>query len=156
LWLVKGDGDAARLKAHPRGEVLELLRHNLNRGLDQKLGAFEAILFELRQNLGDVAAATPFIVAVVALGKAAKMGDEGIPIGQAVGTDAVGDAGSEDLLSAAAADAEEELYGRAIDERARQGFELAQYVVDFAVPEWFCGHGGLLHYVIAHQRKMKL
>ena len=33
LGLVKGDGDAARLEAHPRGEVLELLCHNLNRGL---------------------------------------------------------------------------------------------------------------------------
>jgi hypothetical protein len=84
------------------------------------LRADEAILFELRQNLGDVTAAAAFIVAVVALGEAAQMGDEGIAICQAVGTDTLGNAGSEDLLGAAAADAEEELYGGAIDERTRE------------------------------------
>ena len=113
----------------PAGRSIELLGHNLNRGLDQKLGPCEAILFELRQNLADVPAAAPFIVAVVALG-------------EAVGTDTLGNAGSEDLLGAAAADAEEELYGGAVDERARQGLQLAEYVVDFAIPEGLCGHGG--------------
>ena len=141
LWLLKGDGDAAWLKGHTRGEILELLRQDLNRGLDQKLRPCEAILLQLSQNFGDVTAAAPFIVAVVALGEAAQMGDEGIPVGEAVGTDTLGNTGSEDLLGAAAADAEEEFYRRAIDERARQALELAEDVVDFAVPEGFCGHG---------------
>jgi len=142
LGLVKGDGDAAGLQVDTRRKVHELLRHNLKRGFDEKLGPREAILLELRQNLGDVTAATPFIVAVVALGEAAQMGDEGIPIGQAVGSHPLGDAGSEDLLGAAAADAEEELYRRAIDERPGQALEFAEYVIDFAIPEGFCGHGG--------------
>ena len=141
LGLLKSDGDAAWLKGHTRGEILELLRQDLNRGLDQKLGPFEAILLQLSQDFGDVAAALPLVVAVVALGEAAQMGDEGIPIGEAVGTDTLGNAGSEDLLGAAAADAEEEFYCRAIDERARQALELAEDVVDFAVPDGFCGHG---------------
>jgi len=141
LWLLKSDGDAAWLKGHTRGEILELLRQDLNRGLDQELGPCEAILLQLRQNFGDVTTAAPFIVAVVALGEAAQMGDEGIPVGQAVGADTLGDAGSEDLLGAAAADAEEEFYRRAIDERARKGFELAEDVIYFAIPEGFCGHG---------------
>ena len=96
---------------------------------------------QLSEDFGDVAPAPPFIVAVIALGEAAQMGDEGIPIGEAVGTDTLGNARSEDLLGAAAADAEEEFYGRAIDERAGEGFELADDVVDFAVPDGFCGHG---------------
>jgi hypothetical protein len=115
LWLVKGYGDAARLKAHPRGEARELLRQDLKRGLDEKLGPFEAVLLQPGQDFSDVAPAPPFIVAVVALGEAAQTGDEGIPIGQAIGSHPLGNAGSEDLLGAAAADAEEELYGRPVD-----------------------------------------
>lgn len=141
LWLVKGDGDTAGLQVDTRRQVHELLRQDLKRGLDEKLGPFEAILFELRQNLADVPAAAPFIVAVVAFGEASQMGDEGIAIGQTVGADTLGNAGSEDLLGSAAADAQEELYRRAIDEGARTGFDLAEYVVDFAIPEGFCRHG---------------
>ena len=59
--------------------------------------------------------------------------------GQAARADALGNAGSEDLLGAAAADAEEEFKGGAVGERARQGLQLAEYVVDFAIPEGFCG-----------------
>ena len=133
LWLVKGDGDTARLETHPRGEAIELLGHNLNRGLDQKLGPCEAILFELRQNLADVPAAAPFIVAVVALGEAAQMGDEGIAIGEAVGTDTLGNAGSEDLLGAAAADAEQKFEGGTVDERAGRDCARAVVWLDSAI-----------------------
>ena len=35
LWLFKSDGDAARLKTHPRGKIHELLRQDLKRGLDK-------------------------------------------------------------------------------------------------------------------------
>jgi hypothetical protein len=143
LGLVKGDGDAAWLEGHTRGEILELLRQDLKRGLDKQLWPCEAIFLQPGQNFGDVTAAAPFIVAVVALGEAAQMGDEGIPIGEAVGTYTLGNTGSEDLLGAAAADAEEEFYRRAIDERARKALKLAEDVVDFAVPDRFCGHGCL-------------
>jgi hypothetical protein len=123
LWLLKSDGDAARLKGHTRGEILELLRQDLKRGLDKKLWLCEAIFLQPGQNFRYVPAAFPFIVPVVALGEVAEMGDEGIPVGQAVGADTLGDTGSEDLLGASAADAEEEFYRRAIDERARKGLE---------------------------------
>jgi hypothetical protein len=93
------------------------------------LGAFEAILLQLGQDFSDVAPAAPFIVAVIALGDAAQMGDEGIAIGQAVGTDTLGDAGSEDLLGSAAADAEQEFEGGAVDERPGQALEFADDVV---------------------------
>ena len=49
--------------------------------------------------------------------------------GQALGSHPIGDAGSEDLLGAAAADAEEELKGRPVDERPGQALEFADDVV---------------------------
>jgi hypothetical protein len=84
------------------------------------------------------------------------MSDEGIPIGQAVGSYPLGDTGSEDLLGPAAADAEEELYGRAIDERAGQELEFAEYVVDFAIPKRFCGHGGCFTMLVRTSAKCKV
>jgi len=129
LGLLKGDGDAAWLKGHACREILELLRQELKRGLDEKLGAFESVLLQLSKDFGNVAPTLPFIVAVVALGDTAQMGDEGIPIGQAVGADALGNAGSEDLLSAAAADAEEEFEGRPVDERPGQTFQFVDNFV---------------------------
>lgn len=66
---------------------------------------------QLSQDFGDVAPALPFIVAVVALGDAAQVDDECVAISQAVGSHPLGNAGSEDLLGAAAADAEEENRG---------------------------------------------
>lgn len=142
LRLVEGQTDPAWLEVDTRGKVYELLRQDLHRSLHQELGPFDAILFELRQNFSDFAAAPSFIITFVALGKPSQVGDEGIPIGQAVRADIVGDAGSEDLLGAAAPDAEEELYGGAIDEWARERFDLAEDVVDSAIPKGFCGHWG--------------
>ena len=81
-------------------------------------------------------------MAVVALGNVAQMGDEGLAIGQAVGADALGDTGSQDLLGAAAADAQQEFEGGAVDEGPGQALELAEDVVDSAIPEGFGGHGG--------------
>jgi hypothetical protein len=129
LWLVKGYGDLARLEPDTRGEALELLRQDLNWRFHQKLRPFPPVLLQLRQDFGNVAPAPPLIVAVVAPGDAAQMGDEGIPIGQAVGADTLGDAGSEDLLGSAAADAEQEFEGGAVDERPGQALEFADDVV---------------------------
>ena len=140
LWLLKGDGDAARLERDPCGEILEFLRQNLNRGFNQKLGPFQPFLLQLRQNHGHVMPALPFVVAIVALGEAAQVGDERITIGQAVGTDVLGDAGSHDLLGAAAADAEQKFDCGAIGERVGEDLQFTDDFVDFAVPGWFCGH----------------
>ena len=84
--------------------------------------------------------ALPFVVAAIPLGEAAQVGDEGIPVGQAVGADVFCDAGSHDLLGAAAADAEQEFDRGAISERAGEGLQFTDDFVDFAVPGWFCGH----------------
>src|ERR1700722_6091141 len=72
LWPLKSNGDAAWFKGHTRGEILELLRQDLKRGLDKQLWPCEAIFLQLRQNFRDVTAAAPFIVAVIALGEAAQ------------------------------------------------------------------------------------
>jgi hypothetical protein len=129
LGLLKGDGDAAWLKGHPGGEVLEFLGEDLKRGRDEQLGAFEAVLLQLPQNLRDVPAAAPLIVAVIARGEAPQVDNQGVAIGQAVRPDPLGNAGSEDLLGAAAADAEQKFQGRPVDERAGKGLELADGVV---------------------------
>jgi hypothetical protein len=117
LRLVEGQADPAGLQVDTRRKVDELLGQDLKRGLDEKLGAFESVLLQLRQDFGNVSPSPPLVVAVVALGDAAQTGDESIPIGQTVGADTLGNAGSEDLLGAAAADAEEEFEGRAVNER---------------------------------------
>ena len=142
LRLVEGYGDAAGLQPDPRREVLELLRKNLDRGLDQELRPFQALLLQLRQDFGDLAPALPLVKAAVAFGQAAQVGDEGIPVGQTVGADAVGNARGQDLLGSAAADAEQEFHRGPVDERAGKRLKLPDDVVDFAVPDWFCGHGG--------------
>lgn len=66
------------------------------------------VLPQFLQDVGDVFPALPFIGCIFAIGETAEMGDQGIAICQAVGSDAVGDAGSQDLLGASAPDAEQE------------------------------------------------
>lgn len=154
LRLLKGDGNAARFKGYPRGEIFEFLGQNLKRSFDKKLWAFKAILFQLGQDLGDVPPAPPFIVTHIALSKAAQMGDEGIPIGQPASPYPFGNAVSHDLLRPAAADAEQKFEGGPIHERAGKGMELADNIIDFAVPDGFGGHG-VLHYVSARPRKIQ-
>jgi hypothetical protein len=106
-----------------------------------RLGLLQPLFLPLSQGGRDVAAPLTFIIAVIALGEAAEMGDKGIPIRQTVGADVIYNAGGQDLLGAAAADAEEEFDGGAIDEGTGQGLQLVDHVVDFAVPDRFCGHG---------------
>jgi hypothetical protein len=84
---------------------------------------------QLSEDFGYVAAPPPFIVAVIALGDAAQMGDESIPIGQAVGSHPVGNAGSEDLLGSPTPDAEEEFEGGPVDERPGQALEFTDDIV---------------------------
>jgi hypothetical protein len=152
--VVEGDGDAAGLQMDAFGEALKFLRHDLGRGFDEELGPFEAFLPQLAQSFGDFPTAPAFIIAVVALGEAREAGDQDLAVHQAVGADVVGDARGQDLLGAAAADAEEKLNGSAIDERARGGPQLFQNVVEFREPRWFGRH--LIDYVSAHLRKIAI
>ena len=117
------------------------MRHNLNRGLDQKLGPCEAIFFELRQNLADV--------------MAAQMGDEGIPIGQTVGSDTLGNAGSEDLLGAGRpTPRRNSTVSRSTKGRGRASISRSMSLI-LLYQRGLAGTG-VLHHVIAHQRKMQL
>ena len=49
------------------------------------------------------------------MGEALQAGDQSVAVGEAIGADAIADAGRHDLLGAAAADAEEGLDGGAVD-----------------------------------------
>ena len=81
-----------------------------------------------------------FVLAAIAMGKTAQVSDEGVAIGEPVGADASGNAGRQNLLGAAAPDAEERFNGGAVNERAGKGFEGLDYCRDSAVPERFGGH----------------
>ena len=141
-WVLKGYGNAAGLQIDTRRKVHELQGQDLKRGLDEKLRPLESILLQLSEDFGDMVSPFSFIIAVVALGDAAQTGDEGIPVGQAVGADPLSDAGSEDLLGAAAADAEEEFEGRTVDERPGQALKFPDTSSDLLYQEGFCGHWG--------------
>jgi hypothetical protein len=139
--LVEGDGDAAGFEDDAWGEVVKLLGEDAEWGLDQHLRPFQTLLLQLRQNPGDLAAAADLVMTVVARGQAAEVGNQGGAIGQAIGADVVGDRGREDLLGAAAADAEEKLHRGPVDEGAREGFQFSDNVRNFAIPGRFSGHG---------------
>jgi hypothetical protein len=129
LRLVESYSDPAWLETDADGKVLDLLIDNSTGRFNEKLGPFEPFLLQLRQDFGNVASALPLVVAVIPLGDAAQAGDKRIPIGQAVGSHAVGDARSEDLLGSAAADAQQEFEGGAVDERPGQELEFADDLV---------------------------
>ena len=78
----------------PSGRVSNSWAKDCDGGLDHKRGMFEPLLVKLGEDLGDMALAPNLIIAVVALGE-----EE-------------------------AADAQEELDGGAIDERAGEGLEI--------------------------------
>lgn len=82
-----------------------------------------------------------FVMVAIAMGEVAEVGDEGVAVGESIGADAASDAGSQNLLSAAAADAEERFDGGAVNERAGKGFEGLDYQGNSAVPKGFGGHG---------------
>jgi hypothetical protein len=106
------------LKEHAFGEVFKGLREDLQRCLDQQVRPLQAVFLELSEDLSDFAPALPFVIAVVAFGQAAQAGDEGGSVRQAIGADALRDTGSQNLLRAAAADAEHKFHRRPVDEGA--------------------------------------
>jgi hypothetical protein len=140
LRLVELDGDAARFQPHASREMRKFLGKDLKGSFDQEPGPREAVFVQLGEDGGDLSSALLLIAAVVAGGEAAEVGDEGGAIGQTAGADVVGNAGSHDLLSAAGADAEEELDSGAVDEGAGERLQLQDDVVDSAEPGGFGGH----------------
>jgi hypothetical protein len=141
LRVVKLDRNPAGLQPKARGQVPELLVDDARRGLDQKLRPFQPVFLQLRQDFSDLTATLPLVKAAVPFSQTAQMNDEGIPISQAADADAVGNTGRHNLLGAAAADAEQEFDRGPIHERTGEGLKLPDHIVDFAVPDGFCGHG---------------
>ncbi len=141
MRLVKGHSDPAGLQPDAFRQISQVLPKDLEGRLDQQLRPLQALPSQLRQGSGDLTAALALVVAVTVLGEPAEMGDKSIAIGESVGANAVHNAGEQDLLGAAAADAEEEFDGGAIDERAGKNLQFPDHVIDFAVPGRLCGHG---------------
>ena len=113
------------------------------RRFHKQLRMFDALCPEPIDDLRQVAAALQLVKPVLTLGEAAEPVDEVLAIGQSISADAIGDAGRQDLLRSAAADAEQELQGGAIDERAGKSLEFPDHRVEFAIPRWFGRHGSL-------------
>jgi hypothetical protein len=137
------DDDPARFEADAGRQILKLLAENLGRCFDQQARPLAALLFQLDQFVGDLLSAALFVVVAIALSQTAEVGDEGVPVGETVGADPLSDTGSQNLLGAAATNAQERFYSGAVDERAGKGFENLDYRWDSAVPEGFGGHGCL-------------
>jgi hypothetical protein len=86
-------------------------------------------------------AAALFVVPAIAMREAAEVSDEGVAISEPIGADASGNAGSQNLLGTAAADAEERFDSGAVNKRAGKSFEGLNYCRDSAIPEGFSRHG---------------
>jgi hypothetical protein len=119
LWVLKIDGQAAGLEADAGREILELLIDDADGGFDEKLRLLDTLFPELLNYRCDPAAAAHLVFAVFALGDLAEAGDQGVAIGESVGSDMISDTGRHDLLGPAAADAEKEFDRGAINERTR-------------------------------------
>jgi hypothetical protein len=107
-------------------------------------GPLQALPVQLGQDGGDLAASLAFIIAVViavvALGEVAQMGDKGIPpcASPLMPTRSIIQ-GAMICWRPPPAAAEEEFDCGAIDERGGEGFELPDHVGDFAAPACFAG-----------------
>jgi hypothetical protein len=112
-----GESDAGR-------EIGKNLIHDRSGGFDGNAGLpGRAEFFE---GPGEPLAALAFLRSDLAGGELLQVSDQPAAVGEAAGADLERDAGGEDLLGAAAADAEEALEGGAVDPRVGQGRELGQ------------------------------
>lgn len=139
--MLEFDRDPAGLEAHAGGQVGELLADHPDRGFHQELRLLEPFDSQPVKHLRDLALAPHLVVALLAFGQAAQVGDQTVAVGEPAAADVVGDTRRHDLLGAAAAHTQEELDCGTVDEGAGKGLEFPDDAVDFAVPGWFCGHG---------------
>jgi hypothetical protein len=79
------------------------------------------------EGFGELLAAALFVNGSFARGKLLEVRDQALAVGDAVGTDLMGDDGLEDLLGAPAADAEEFFQGGAVDPGVGKSFKLGDY-----------------------------
>lgn len=128
LRLVELDRDAAGFEAHTGREVLKLLIDDGGRRFDQQLGLGDPLLAQVFDEVGHFAPALDLVGAFVAFCDALQPGDQGIAVGEPVDARApVQNTGRHDLLSPAAANAEQELDGWTVN--VRQGM-LSQLFED--------------------------
>jgi hypothetical protein len=125
--VTRGEGDAGR-------QVGELLGQNPVRSFDEELRVFEAFAAEPVENRSHAAAAAAFELFVFTRSESPQVADENLAIRQTVRAHVVRDAGGEELLGAAAADAEDRFDGGAVDEGAGKSPEFGADVVDIAEP----------------------
>ncbi len=152
LGLLEFDRDVAGFQAHARRQVIKLLLEDCVLSFDQKLRFAQTFLTQRSNQCSDFPAAADLIKSVVASGQKLETMDQGIPVGQSVGSDAVSNTRGDDLLGAAAANSQEEFDGSAIDIRIRVGLEAPNNVRQITIPGGFGRH--VLGYVSAHLRKM--
>jgi hypothetical protein len=142
LRLIELDRNAAGFEVDTGRQVLEFLVHNGRGRFHDQLRTFDAFTAQFVNEGRNLAAAPDFVEGLRAGCDLLEVVDQRSAIGESVRADPVHNTGSHDLLSAASADAEQEFKGGAIDERAGKGLELLDDLIDLAIPDWFCRHGG--------------
>lgn len=151
MGLFEFDGNAAGLEMDAGRQMFQLLADDLYRRFDKKLRLFDALPPETVEDCGHPAPALHLIMTLAALSQPAEMMDQLIPVGKSICADVIGNAGSHDLLSAAAADSQKQLDRGTVDERAGKRAELPDNLIEVTVPGWFGGHS--VQDVTSHAQK---
>ncbi|HMF77760.1 MAG TPA: hypothetical protein VK604_19040, partial [Bryobacteraceae bacterium] len=123
----KLDGDLARGERNPSRKVGKHLIDDGGRSLDGH--PMPGRFVQGFEGPGEALAALALVGSGVASGQLPQMGNKQFPVGEAIGADLERDAGGEDLLGAAAADAEQAFDGGAIDPGLGQGTQLRENLV---------------------------
>jgi hypothetical protein len=100
----------------------------------------DGALVERGESFRELPSPLPFIDGGLPRCELLEAGDELVPVGDAAGADLAGNSGLEQLLGAAAADAEQSFERRAVDPRVGQGMERGDHGWQAAEPEGFIGH----------------
>jgi hypothetical protein len=140
LGLVELDGESARFHAYPHGQALPLLVDNRHRGFDRQLRLLKPLPPQLDHRPGDPLPALDFSPRLFARRDLFQPPEKGFPLGQPIGAHPFGHARGEDLLGAAASDAQERLHRGAVDKGAGQGAHRRANGIEIVEP------GGLVRH----------
>jgi hypothetical protein len=124
--LVEADADFTCPEGDALRKPFQRDVHPFRGSFHQQARAFYSPFMKRGERLGELLATALFVDGRFAGGELLEVLDEALAVGDAVAADLVGDAGLEDLLGAAAADAEELLQGGAVDPRVGKAFELVE------------------------------
>src|SRR3954451_18498124 len=89
----KLDDNPARFNPDAGGEVFDLLVHDRDGCFDQQMRLGGPLRPELLEVSGHFASALPFVLAIASIGNGPEVSNEDFAVGEAVRSDAVGDAG---------------------------------------------------------------